>query len=211
LERHIFESVGGACAGIPTVTVCGNYNKKGASSQSGDGLATWVLKVPTPRATDGSKGGPNNCGSKGDLALPAFAARFPTPDVRGFTNDGALQKMADIPEREGMCFRAGRAKKDRIWFPTPCLPGNGGTHGKEKLKEALLATPTARDWKSGKASRETMEKNSRPPSEQIGGQLNPTWVEWLMGWPLGWTELSVLAMDKFRSARRLRSKSSGRK
>lgn len=21
-----------------------------------------------------------------------------------------------------------------------------------------------------------------------GGQLSPTWVEWLMGFPLGWTE-----------------------
>ena len=28
------------------------------------------------------------------------------------------------------------------------------------------------------------------------GQLNPTWVEWLMGWPLGWTELKPLEMDK---------------
>jgi DNA (cytosine-5)-methyltransferase 1 len=28
------------------------------------------------------------------------------------------------------------------------------------------------------------------------GQLNPTWVEWLMGWPLGWTDLKPLAMDK---------------
>ena len=24
---------------------------------------------------------------------------------------------------------------------------------------------------------------------QIGGQLNPMWVEWLMGFPLGWTDL----------------------
>jgi len=31
------------------------------------------------------------------------------------------------------------------------------------------------------------------------GQLNPTWVEWLMGWPLGWTDLKPLAMDKYRS------------
>jgi len=31
-----------------------------------------------------------------------------------------------------------------------------------------------------------------------GGKLNPMWVEWLMGWPLGWTDLRVSAMDKFR-------------
>ena len=24
----------------------------------------------------------------------------------------------------------------------------------------------------------------------VGGQLNPTWVEWLMGFPTGWTELN---------------------
>jgi len=24
---------------------------------------------------------------------------------------------------------------------------------------------------------------------QVSGQLNPTWVEWLMGFPLGWTDL----------------------
>jgi hypothetical protein len=31
-----------------------------------------------------------------------------------------------------------------------------------------------------------------------GGKLNPTWVEWLMGWPLGWTDLKPLEMDKFQ-------------
>jgi hypothetical protein len=29
-------------------------------------------------------------------------------------------------------------------------------------------------------------------STQVGGQLNPTWVEWLMNYPTGWTELSAL-------------------
>lgn len=60
----------------------------------------------------------------------------------------------------------------------------------------LVATPTARDLRSGKASQATMERNSRPLSEQIGGSLNPTWVEWLMGWPLGWTDLKPLATGK---------------
>lgn len=31
-----------------------------------------------------------------------------------------------------------------------------------------------------------------------GGKLNPDWVEWLMGWPLGWTALQPLEMGKFR-------------
>jgi DNA (cytosine-5)-methyltransferase 1 len=36
-----------------------------------------------------------------------------------------------------------------------------------------------------------------------GGPLNPTWVEWLMGWPLGWTALEPLAMDRFQQWLRL--------
>ena len=38
-----------------------------------------------------------------------------------------------------------------------------------------------------------------------GGQLNPTWVEWLMGWPLGWTDLKPLEMDKFQEWQRQHS------
>ncbi|KJH67258.1 hypothetical protein UF16_11095 [Chromobacterium violaceum] len=34
------------------------------------------------------------------------------------------------------------------------------------------------------------------------GQLNPEWVEWLMGWPIGWTGLKPLGMDKFREWQR---------
>ena len=32
--------------------------------------------------------------------------------------------------------------------------------------------------------------------DQNSGQLNPPWVEWLMGWPIGWTDLKPLEMDK---------------
>ncbi len=32
----------------------------------------------------------------------------------------------------------------------------------------------------------------------IQGQLNPNWVEWLMGWPIEWTALKPLETDRFR-------------
>lgn len=35
-------------------------------------------------------------------------------------------------------------------------------------------------------------------SGHAGGMLNPDWVEWLMGWPIGWTDLKPLEMDKFQ-------------
>jgi hypothetical protein len=33
--------------------------------------------------------------------------------------------------------------------------------------------------------------------EENGGQLNPTWVEWLMGWPLLWTSMEPMKARKF--------------
>ena len=38
-----------------------------------------------------------------------------------------------------------------------------------------------------------------------GGQLNPTWTEMLMWWPLEWTALKPLATDKFRQWRQQHS------
>lgn len=42
----------------PTPTECGNYNRKGASATSGDGLATAVRMHPTPTANDYKGAGP---------------------------------------------------------------------------------------------------------------------------------------------------------
>jgi hypothetical protein len=36
------------------------------------------------------------------------------------------------------------------------------------------------------------------PSPNPDEQLSPEWVEWLMGWPTGWTDLQPLETDKFR-------------
>ncbi len=35
-------------------------------------------------------------------------------------------------------------------------------------------------------------------NDTVGGALNPMWVEWLMGWPLGWTDCAASGTDKFR-------------
>lgn len=40
------------------------------------------------------------------------------------------------------------------------------------------------------------------------GQLNPTWTEWLMGFPSGWTELNDLGIQWFRNKHKRRSKGS---
>jgi len=86
---------------------------------------------------------------------------------------------------------------------------NGPTQGNRKSPnlgtQVHWPTPRASDYK-GSTSAEAMGKAAaRGFSPNLpeataatvgGGKLNPTWVEWLMGWPLGWTDLKPLEMDK---------------
>ena len=44
-------------------------------------------------------------------------------------------------------------------------------------------------------------KHSVKLAQAVGGQLNPMWVEWLMGFPLGWTVLDASEMPSFRKSR----------
>lgn len=56
-------------------------------------------------------------------------------------------------------------------------------------------TPTARDWKDGRsignAPMNGLLGRAVEPSLEAGA-LNPVWVEWLMGFPEGWTDLEDL-------------------
>ncbi len=79
-----------------------------------------------------------------------------------------------------------------------------------RLRRLQLAAESGATWGllfrpaacAAQASPATMEKNSRPLSEQIGGSLNPTWVEWLMGFPLEWTALKASATRSSRRSRK---------
>jgi len=86
----------------------------------------------------------------------------------------------------------------QMW-PTPqahdAAPGNasrvgryGTEHGGRNLNDwvALWPTPTI----SGNHNRKGASATSGDGlATAAGGALNPTWVEWLMGLPLGWTDL----------------------
>ena len=66
----------------------------------------------------------------------------------------------------------------------------------------MWPTPTTRDHKDGTAKscqnvpengllgRAIHCRNSPEPQVEISGSLNPTWVELLMGFPAGWTDIS---------------------
>ena len=57
--------------------------------------------------------------------------------------------------------------------------------------DQMLATPCARDYQTGQRKRYENKARANNLNDQIGGQLNPTWVEWLMGFPPGWTDLNA--------------------
>jgi hypothetical protein len=67
-------------------------------------------------------------------------------------------------------------------WPTPSINLEGAVM-------ASYATPTSRAWKDNGKSPAELNRNSETLAMQAGGALNPTWVEWLMNWPMKWTEL----------------------
>ncbi len=104
-------------------------------------------------------------------------------------------------------------------FPTPTASEyvtQKGANGQPRPSLNTMArqnkwpTPVATDWKRN-GSPSDMRRNSPPlgslVAHQSGGQLSPMWVEWLMGYPSGWTELSAWAIPWFqnKSQRRLKS------
>ena len=169
------------------------------------------LSVPTPTVYDSTgKGTPRkdsnlDQGGRHGVSLHHFVAKWPTPRA-GNPGSRPNGKGGKVLAEEVEIAAGLRQRGERMW-PTPTVCGNYNRKGAsassgDGLATAVLkcATPTARDWRSVKASEETHARNSRPLSEQIGGSLNPTWVEWLMGWPLGWTDLKPLETAKFPSA-----------
>ena len=54
----------------------------------------------------------------------------------------------------------------------------------------MWPTPIATDWKN-RGCKDYRKNREHQLQTEVGGQLNPTFVEWLMGFPLGWTELNA--------------------
>lgn len=190
-------TAGGQCWELPTLVP--------PTSAIGSGLSQ---RWPTPHgfSPDGRSNGPSG-NELGRAVNQSLRAQWPTPTSSLGTNGG---RVTPAKAREGGTLI--EALSARTMWPTPdAHMGSGGRTSKTPptgkrangtkqqitLNDAVKwATPTARDWKSGKASEATMERNSRPLSEQIGGSLNPTWVEKLMGWPDDWTSLQPMSHVK---------------
>jgi len=66
----------------------------------------------------------------------------------------------------------------------------------EPARMSAWPTPTQQDGENnGGASqyeRNPVPLNAAAKPQGDTGQLNPDWVEWLMGWPIGWTSLDPI-------------------
>lgn len=83
-----------------------------------------------------------------------------------------------------------------------------GTNGSLGLARHVQFWPTstAHNAKETNAPSEAM-RNTPTLAAQVGGQLNPTWVEWLMGFPIGFTDSKDWVTHKSRSKQRQRGNS----
>lgn len=87
--------------------------------------------------------------------------------------------------------------------------GKWNSRGEPKLSAQvkLWPTPTASDankWNNQSIAdrkargQQVLLNTAVSPQSGAGGQLNPTWVEWLMNWPMGWTSLEAITHEHFK-------------
>ena len=171
---------------LPILTVCGNWNRKGASLNSGDGIATALKRLPTILATDADDGGPNARDSKGRFSLSGAIAHLPTLTA-------SMATWADFMQARFHSSKRPEYEDAKKMLPTLTVAdGTGGLN----LRTAITMLPTvcATDYKSP-YSAEGYEKQTQQRSKPLrdtlvhstGHRLTSAFAEWWMGWPLGWT------------------------
>jgi len=73
------------------------------------------------------------------------------------------------------------------------------------VARSLWPTPAARDYKDSAGAKSQAERGRTAGDSlgvSVGGALNPTWVEWLMGFPEGWTDLSASETQSSRKSQK---------
>ena len=123
-----------------------------------------------------------------DLTIAVKMRMFPTPTV----TSGAQVAWDKTPVQTGGTTLAGYVK----YWPTPNASDNRdrGNMSNQSVQRRL---EIVKQIGLSTAVKETSD----------GGTLNPTWVEWLMAWPLGFTDSKHWATVKSRSKRQSRGNS----
>ena len=144
--------------------------KRSASRKGGESL-TDTLLLPTPRASDGAHGGPNQRGSKGDLALPAAVRPHNYPEVEA---PDLLPTPTSSLGSSGTIRRSGACGDELLL---------GGLAQYGHLEPFGPYAPALARWEriTGRLAPEATEpgRGGRP-------RLAAPFVEWMMGLPEGW-------------------------
>ena len=145
---------------------------------------------------------------------------WPTPDAncgkRGTQPNWTPKRKSGQPAQ----YTINQAVRDRETWPTPrscsamaatITPESAWNNKRNPNLETVMGqrmfpTPTAHNAKEC-ASPSEYNRNTPTLATHAGGKLNPMWVEWLMGWPLGLTDLKPLGMDKFHCVQQQPSES----
>lgn len=124
----------------------------------------------TPRASDAEKGGPNQAFGAGGIPLPAQASQWSTPRVASErTSSIALER----PDSVSSLSIAQQAEMVMGEIPREIYLVSEKTQRRLGFDPSSLPAQTT----------ETDGEKSSPDRRS----LNPLFVEWLMGWPPGWT------------------------
>jgi hypothetical protein len=182
MSAQAISEIAGGCL-LPTLTVCGNYNRIGVSKKSGNGLATALKLMPTLCAANAKQGADNRAGrdKKHGTTLPTALKKLPTLCARDYNNSGGKT-----------------------------LTNRGKSRLPTAMKH-LLPTVCATNYKSPYSAagyHKQTQQRSKPLRDTLahttGHRLTPAFAEWWMGWPLGWTGSSAPVTGKSRSRRQPR-------
>ena len=101
-------------------------------------------------------------------------------------------------ERSMKGSESGLLPDNQNFFHTPNTTGlDGGSNSRKALKKRISTWPTpTTPTGGGNVGGSGAYKNAIKNGTHIPHSINPSLYEWLMGWPIGWTDLKPLEMDK---------------
>ena len=192
--------------------LCGRISPPSTAAR---GVAKWISSLAVCRVSHSVPPGSDSIlkmiGGCGTTPYESSTRPEPPPSSSRTSPDSAsgvsLSSCATLTDAgsmsNGTCFLRPRSahliseSASSCSLPTPTvgdsrasgnrnLPGSNAHKG-TSLTDAIVRypTPKARDHRSGKGY--TSRPNSPDLEKVVGGQLNPPWVEWLMGLPIEWT------------------------
>ena len=138
----------------------------------GTDARSWPTPTAADRYTGNLKSTQQKPGSMHSVNLSDAVRMWPTPKASDYKGSGPAGTKSAVHD-----LKKHNLKGVVMFYLTPTTGAGlcGGTGNFQQLK------------KLEKAGQIT-EEERRSMAAGNGGQLNPDWVEWMMGFPLGWTE-----------------------